>query len=137
MFRPQDAMSVAEAARTVGIAPERLRRALAESQFAGKRGGRWVIAQDQLERDELIYTKGRARVITVRGPEPASLIGRYMNAVRKFLTTNNVDVLEPFRDAIVTDRRRRRHPLETRPNTLYQIANSGSPSFEQIYRIVQ
>lgn len=137
MFRPQHAMSVAAAARTIGIAPERLRRALAESRFAGKRGGRWVIAQDQVDRDALIYTKGRARVITVRGPAPASLIGRYMNAVRTFLTTNNVAVLAPFRDSVVMDRRRRRYLLETRPNTLYQIANSGSPSFEQIYRIVQ
>ncbi len=135
LFRPTDPLSIDAAAKSARVAPERLRGALAESKFAQKHGGRWVVAQDNLERDELIYTQGRRRVITVRGPEPSALIGRYANAVGRFLTTNNADVLEPFRDVLVTDIRNRRYRLETRPNVLYRIASASTPTFEQVYRI--
>ncbi len=125
-----------QAAREAHVSPERLRRQISRSKFMEKRGGRWRVLQDQVERRLLVYSRGRAEVITVRGSDPASLIGRYMNAVRKFLRTNDASNLAPFRGDSVQDLQGTRYPLETRPNVLYRIDASEPESFEQVYRIV-
>jgi hypothetical protein len=128
--------SLHDAAAAAHVAPERLRNYFAQSGFARKERGRWVFDRDQIVRRMLLYSDGRARIIQVRGSESASLIGRYMNAVKRFLRTNDATNLDPFRDDIVTDIRRRKHRLETRPNVLYAIDGQGPEPFEQVYRIL-
>lgn len=128
--------SLHTAAAHAHVAPERLRNYFAQSGFADKHGGRWMFHRDRIERQMLVYTEGRARTLRIRGSEPAALIGRYMNAVKRFLDTNDASNLAPFQDDVITDTRNRKHRLETRPNVLYRITTSGDPTFEQVYRIV-
>ena len=125
-----------EAARYAHVAPERLRHYIGQSQFAKKERGRWMFRHDQIIRRMLIYSNGQAFEIQVKGSESASLIGRYMSAVGRFLETNDASMLSPFRGVRVTDANGRRYVLETRPNVLYRLAESGDATFEQIYRIV-
>lgn len=125
-----------EAAREAHVAPERLRRYVGSSEFAKKKGGRWTFEHDQIVRDLLIYSDAQALTMKARGSETASRIGRYMNAVRRFLNTNDPRFLAPFRGDVVKDTRGHKHVLETRENVLYQLAETGDATFEQVYKIV-
>ena len=64
------------------------------------------------------------------------MVGKYMAAVRRFLETNDVTLLEPFEGRSVVDSRGQEHPFETRPNAVYRLAHTEDHSFEEIYRIV-
>lgn len=128
--------SLNKAAKDAHVAPERLRNYFAESDFADKQRGRWTFRHDQVPRRMLIYADGKAVTVVVIGSEAASLIGRYMNAVKAFLRTNDPAHLVPFKGDRVTDNRGKAYVLETRPNVLYRLTSTGDDTFEQIYRIV-
>ncbi len=127
--------TLTEAARSVHVAPERLRRYIGESGIAEKRGPRWVIGADTRLRQMLFYSDGEAIVVSVR-PDQADTIGRYMSAVGRFLESNDLAFLDPFVGEAVTDAAGKTHPFETDPNALYRLAETGGSSFEDIYRIV-
>ena len=127
--------SLTAAARSVQMSPERLKRAAAAKRAIVKKRGRWTVRLN-LPRRMLIYSGGRAVVITVGTFEHASLLGRYMSAVGTFLKRNDRTLLEPFVGRSVTDIANTSHPFETNPNRLYRLAHAGGETFEQIYRIV-
>lgn len=91
-----------------------------------KRGGVWVAkAQDRLYRAlTTITTDGVVRLETYSS-KTATLIGRYNNAVRRFLATNNPDVLKPFRGKTFQVGKRR-YRFETNPDKLKALAESGA-----------
>lgn len=124
-----------KAAKEAQISPERLRTYAIEKGIIEKKGRRWVIKRD-LPRRVLIFTKGREKTITVGDFAQASLVGKYMSAVGWFVRTNAIRRLRPFIGKSVTDIDGAAYPLETGPNTLHRLLNSGVSSFEQIYRIV-
>jgi hypothetical protein len=128
--------SLSETARTLHISPERLRRYAKGLPFIEKRRGRYVVGEDLRPRRVEFYSDGRRLVTTVRGYEPAALVGSYWAAVGEFLRTNNLSYLAPFVGAQITDIAGKTYTLETRPNVLYRLANEGGDSFEQIYKIV-
>jgi hypothetical protein len=125
----------ATAARAARISPERLRKYAVEHALIEKSGRRWQTRPD-LPRRMLIFSSGKSLAITVGDFESASLVGRYMAAVGRFLETNNCSVLTPFVGQSVRDVARTEHPFETRPNVLYRLSAAGEHTFEQIYRIV-
>ena len=128
--------SLSEAARSVHVAPERLRRYLAASGIAEKRGGRWTVGpRDTRIRQMLLYSQGIAIIASVT-PAEADIIGRYMAAVGRFLESNDPAYLAPFAGEVITDTAGRHHPLETDPNALYRLEASGGETFEDVYRIV-
>lgn len=127
--------SIAKAAKSVGISPERLRALAIEKGIVEKRGRRLVIKAN-LTRRLLIYSGGREHEIITSKSRTASLIGRYMAGVRWFLQTNEPRYLDPFIGVSVKDSAGNKYSLETRPNALHRIAASGGSSFEQVYRIV-
>lgn len=126
--------SLTKAARESRISVERLKRIALEKGVIEKRNRRWAIRQDAL-RQVLTYSNGQSRIITVELPA-ASLVGQYMSAVGKFLSSNARRHLEPFIAKSVTDTKGNTHPLETEPNQLYRLDLIGGPSFEDVYRIV-
>jgi hypothetical protein len=128
-------ISLSEAARQIRVSPERLRNQAASLGAIKKDGGRWKLKQ-RLPREMLVYSNGEERRITVSQFKEASKLGRYMAAVGYFLTTNEIDYLEPFIGKWVKDREGMKHLLETNPNILYRLTTTGSQTFEQIYRIV-
>lgn len=126
----------AEAAKSLGIAPERFSRFLSDVVQVSGRGKSLKIA-DNRPRDMTVITDGDRRKIRLRDFEQASLNGEHLNAVQAYLSSNDTDLLRPFDGRSVIDAKGEAHLLETDPNTLHRIASSGEPAFPEIYRIVQ
>jgi hypothetical protein len=80
-------------------------------------------------------TRGRIRVLTVRGYDQARLVGEHHHAVGEFVRTNVTDFIRPFKDRAVQTVSGRKYPLETSPNALHRIAAMDSPPFHEIYEI--
>ena len=123
-----------KAAKEAGVSPERLRRFIRGNNLAKRVGRTWEIT-DTRPREMLVLSDGKAdRLIFDRFAE-ASRNGEYLNAVKAFLSTNDLDALKPFEGQSVTDATGRVHPFETRPNTLYRLTVEGEV-FEQVYRLM-
>lgn len=127
--------SMRGAAQEVGVSAERLRNQARRLGLIKRKGKKWVVTPD-LPRQMLIYSRGDALTITVSKQRQASKAGRYMSAVGQFIRTNSPKPLKPFVGQVVTDIKRNAHPLETDPNTLYRLTNTGSETFEQVYRVI-
>ena len=84
----------------------------------------------------VIFSEGKSLTIMVGDLSAASLAGKYMSAVGRFLETNDLSALAPFVGRSVVDLSGKEHPLETRPNVLYRLAAAGEHTFEQVYKIV-
>lgn len=124
------------AAKEVGVSPERLRRFLRENvQIEGR--GRTLKITDSRHREMLVISSGEVRRRILRDFDQASLNGEYLNAVKAFLTSNDIELLTPFEGRAVIDAKGKSHPLETNPNKLHRLAAAGSEVFEEVYRLVQ
>lgn len=123
------------AAKSVGIAPERFRRFLAQSVEVQGRGRNLKIT-DNRPRDMLVYSNGEAREIRLRDFDQASLNGRHQAAVKAFLPSGDADHLADFEGLSVIDAKGKAHPLETNPNELYRIDAAGETPFPEIYRLI-
>ena len=121
---------LAGAAKTAGVSAERLRRELYEQRIA-ERVGRRI---QQRIRKMPTFSRGRELPVKL-GYEAASLNGKFLNAVRRFLETNDGALLAPFNGLSITDLKGKRHPFETDPNTLYRVTQTGGGSFEHIYHL--
>lgn len=125
----------AAAAKSVGIAPERLRRFLNENvQTEGR--GRTLKITDTRIREMPVISGGKVSLMRLTGFDQSSLNGAYLNAVKEFLESNDIDVLAPFAGRSVIDARGVSHPLEIRPNTLRRLAHAGDELFHEIYRLI-
>jgi hypothetical protein len=131
----RDGKSLAQAAKEVHVAPERLRRYVTRQGVAERRGRRWVVLRDTRRRRVQLYSNGEERVITV-GSAEAKSVGGFMSSVGQFLETNDTGYISFFTGASVVDVHGKAHPFETDPNTLYRLAHSGGETFDNIYRIV-
>lgn len=128
--------SVKAAAKSIHVAPERLRYYLAQTGVAEKQGGRWQIVNDRRPREMSIYSRGQLRQLVLPGYDEAAKAGGYLDAVGKFLDSNDPAHLAPFAGQSVMDIEGIEHPFETRPNVLYRLALTRDESFEMVYRIV-
>lgn len=129
----RDGKSPTAAAKEAHVAPERLRR-LAKSKRLIKSGKRWRLRKG-LSRKVLIYSEGRELPIEV-SETMASRVGKYMAAVRWFVTTNKLAHIKPFAGKSITDIEGKRYSLEDRPNVLHRLAHTASETFERVYRVV-
>lgn len=126
----------ASAAKSAGIAPERLRRFLRENALAERVGKRWRF-NDQRPREMSVFVDGQFQTLTLKGFDDSSLAGRHFNAVGQFLESNDPRHLQPFVGRSITDASGVEHVLETDPNTLYRLEFERSgESYEQIYRLI-
>lgn len=129
---------LSSAAKSAHVAVERLRSYIAAEGIAKKTGGRWRLGADDRIRPPIgIFSNGREIEITVRGYERAKLASDYLNAVNRFLKTNDPSHLDPYRGQSVVDVHGRRHVFETDENTLYRLDESGDQPYESMYRMVQ
>jgi hypothetical protein len=131
----KEGKSLSASARHSGLQPERVRRALKSAKLLRKRGRRWAI-RDDIQTLMLVYSEGEAKSIVPADGRNRSAVGRFMNAVRQFLHTNNPKHLAPFPRKSVRDITGRRHKFETDENVLYRLKSAGSPSFEDIYEYI-
>jgi len=128
-------VSLTAAAREEHVSRERLRAFLTEHRLAKRKGRRWLIKKSLIYR-VLVMSRGRPRVLAVRGYPAARLVGEHHRAARKFVGTNDIELLEPFRGRTVDAVNGRRYPLETDPNALHRIAAMDTPPFHEIYEII-
>ncbi|MBB6427422.1 hypothetical protein [Sphingopyxis sp. JAI128] len=126
----------AGSAKAFGIAPERFTRFLADAVTVSGRGKSLKIA-DSRPREMNVMTGGENRRMKLRDYDQSALNGDHQNAVKAFVSSNDLDLIRPFEGKSVIDAKGKAHPLETDPNTLHRIAASGDTPFPEIYRIVQ
>jgi hypothetical protein len=122
--------NISKAAKQAGVSPERLRGFIHRNRIAKRAGRGWQL----VGRHFRVATQGRQRSISV-GFETASLVGRHNNAIRRFIRSNDVSVLEPFRGELAVDLAGRKYLLEARPNVLHRLAAAGGETFENVYRL--
>lgn len=128
--------SLRQAAKDTRVSAERFRRFLSENRLAMRTGRKWTIT-DERPREMTVLSNGKARNLILRNFENASLNGRHLAAVGQFLASNDAELLAPFEGQSVSDASELSYVLETNPNALYRIANSGSEVFEHVYRLIQ
>ncbi len=129
--------SVKSSARSTGVSEGRLRRLIRNFKLArwDKTKRKWKIT-DRVTREVGIATNGKSRGIVVRGFPRAQLAKAYTAAVKRFLETNDASVLAPFEGRAISDIRKNVYVLETRPNVLLRLANTGSDAEMKIYRLI-
>jgi hypothetical protein len=124
------------AARDLRVSSEKLRRYLKKADIGEKVRGRWVITKDQRNREELLFTRGKAIHVIVPNYEAASKVGLFMHAVGQYLRTHIPGWLQNFEGDGVTDILGKYHPFETRPNVLHRLDATGTETFEDVYQIL-
>ena len=124
------------AAKEARVSPERLRRFLRENALADRKGRSWQVTDRRPWRMTVI-SRREVRNLILSDYDQRSLNGRHLAAVKKFLRSNDIQLLLPFQGQAVTDAKGRPHPLETDPNALHRIASAGSEVFHEVYRLVQ
>jgi hypothetical protein len=129
--------SVKGAAQSTGVSESRLRRLIRNYKLAkwDQKKHRWKIT-DRVTREVGIASNGQARAIVVRGFTRAQLAKGYTAAVKYFLETNDVAALAPYEGQSITDINKQEYVLETRPNVLLRLANTGGDADMKIYRII-
>ena len=126
--------SLTATARSLHLPPKSLQAALKRRRLGKREGRRWVTRDNRLRRVP-VMTGGRLLKLTVRGYEPARLVGEHHNAAWEFVSRNDIKLIELFRGQTVQAVNGRRYVLETDPNALHRIAAMDSPPFHEIYEI--
>ena len=122
-------------AKSVAVAPERLRRYLSENvQIEGR--GRTLKITDTRRREMTVISRGEKLTLSLPDFEQASLAGRHRAAVKQFLASNDRRFLAEFDGQSVIDAKGKAHFLEADPNALYRLAHAGDDVFHEIYRLV-
>jgi hypothetical protein len=88
---------------------------------------------DTISRALNIIENGQIRSIEVNDSEEASKVGRYGNAVKKYLETADESALEPFVGMQVWDSSGRLHTLETRPKQILEALRRSSTGTYEVY----
>lgn len=127
--------SLTKAAKSINVAPERLRAYIKQADVGKKKSGRWIISKDSRSRVVPIFSGGKYLEI-ILSFEASQKAGAYMSAVNQFLRTNDKSALDPFRGDSLVDVKRKRYFFETRPNVLYRLNETEFDTYEEVYRIV-
>jgi len=80
-----------------------------------------------------IPTREGLREITVSDSHEASLVGRYWNAVKRYLETGDASAIQKFTGKHITDANGKRILLLTNLEEMDRQANAGNLSFETMY----
>src|SRR5580693_142642 len=85
---------------------------------------------DRLSRKMFVPTTLGPAPVSVRGSKQATLLGRYMSAVGKYLRTGHTDALDQFEGQSIAG-----HFLITDPDALSSLAQGGALQLDEIYAI--
>jgi hypothetical protein len=122
------------AANKHGVSVERLRRYVRENTSASFKHKKWVIV-DRRPALMLIASRGKIYFIPV-SYRSRSRVGKYWNAVNKFLGTNDATYLKRYVGKGIRDAEKHFHPWETDPNVLRKLDSIGDFDFTEIYHNV-
>lgn len=127
--------SMTAAARDAHMSPGRLSKFIKAHKVAHFKGRRWIMT-DRLLRQVPIIKDASIKSIIVPTFEDASLVGKYHNAVGRFVRTGEFAFLAEFEGQAVNDHKGKSHALETDPNALFRYAAKDDPQFHEIYQII-
>ena len=83
-----------------------------------------------------INENGKEISIQINDSRTAALIGRYHNAVKKFLNTGDKKTLKKFRKKKIRDMDGNLYSLETNPDSLIEINKQiEEPEFYELYAV--
>lgn len=129
-----DGLSVGRAAREAGTTPNAVRRYAGNALEKDARGRYSAKPYDRLARQMEFYTDRGRITLEVRDSRSASRIGKYMNAVNRYLTTGDDRPLRAFRgQSVRVDKLA--YPLITDTNVLDTLAGAGELRFDSLYRL--
>jgi hypothetical protein len=102
-----------------------------------KTGNHWTAkTYDRIPRTMLINVDGREVSITVNDSRTASKIGRYHNAVKKYLETGDDTELKKYEGKTIKDAQGNNHTFETDPEVIDEISEGiEEPEFYDIYKV--
>ena len=102
-----------------------------------KRQRRWNAKRfDKIPRVMKINENGKESSIQINDSRTAALIGRYHNAVKKFLSTGDKKTLRKFRKKKIRDIDGNLHSLETNPDSIIEINERiEEPEFYELYAV--
>jgi len=118
------------AAREEHMDPRTVRKYLG-TELKGRGHGRLRPSKnDRRSRRMLVPTALGVSPVKVRGSKQASLLGKYMSAVGRYLRTGDTESLKDFEGKSISG-----NPLITDPQTLTALAQAGSLQIDQIYAL--
>lgn len=132
-FMRQEGHSLTDAAKTAGTTPNAVRRYAAPA--LEKVGGKFrAKSYDRLARPMEFYTAAGRITLDVRDSRSAAAIGRYMNAVHRYLNTGDDRPLRKFwGKSITVDKCAHRFLTDT--DELDALASAGELRFDSIYAL--
>ena len=104
--------SLTASARESQVPRKDFEKYLAQRRLRRRKGRRWT-TKDTRPRRVPVMTRGRFRILTVRGYESARLVGEHHNTIGEFVRTNDIGFISPFRGQAVQTITGRKYPLET------------------------
>lgn len=133
--RALDAMkggfSQSAAAKSVGISSHRLARYRKKNTWSRRKQGLWII-RDRRPAEMQFASQGKQYSIAVPNRSKGA-VGRYWNAINRFLDENKTKWLEPYSGRSIRDIYGKKHVFETDPNTLRMMDAIGDLQFLEIY----
>jgi hypothetical protein len=124
-------LSLAGAARNVGIAPSTVKR-YASSGLQRERRQYRPTSYDRMSRTMVVLTAQGTISLTIRDSRTASKIGSYWVAVERYLQTGNTDRLMQFRGKFFRVDKQA-YPFITDTTVLDQLGGAGVLRFDDIY----
>jgi hypothetical protein len=121
------------AVKEQGISVKDALRHLGNAVF--KKSGKWIGTKtDSIERGRWLYSNGKRVSVVVKNSRDASLISKYLNAVRNALRKVDESLLAPFKNITIEGADGRDYPFETDLEKLYDLRYKiEDPEFLQIY----
>jgi hypothetical protein len=126
-------ISLRKASREAGIDPRAVATLAKSSLKKGKRGRYAVTPNDKLLRVLALPTRKGVREVALRDSRQASVVGKYWDAVQKYLRTGDESSLKQFRRKRIVDTNKKHIRFITDADQLDRLANAGVLSFESIY----
>lgn len=126
--------SLARAARLARTTPTTVRRHAGDAIRKANDGHYVPRDRDSIARPMRFLAPDGVMALDVRSSAVASRIGRYWNAVDRYLRTGKRDALAPFRGKRIRADNHL-HEFITDPRTIDRLANAGEVRFEDLYAL--
>jgi hypothetical protein len=126
-------LSSSAAARKYGLDRRTLMRWGGRALRKSKNGRYAAQPSDKLLRVLPVLEYGGKQEIAIRDSRRASILGRYWNAVDRYLATGDASALQKFEGQVIIDIDGNKHGLLTDLAELDRLGSAGVLSFESLY----
>jgi len=125
--------SMTPTAKKFHVSPERLSRFIRSNANVEIKSGRLRIADDLRQFAMPMFSKGRSQNVKVTS-DVRDQISQYLVSVTRFLNSNDISHLEPFKGLKVRSVSGRSYIFETDPNRLYEMYEAGEFDIAILYK---